>query len=356
MVQDLKTRFTPQPLKVLEKKPQVCTARFTPCGKFLVAGGFDGKIHRWDLTAENMPELPAQDGYDGWVSEVGFDHEGKWLFSADSWGQLRCTSLTEPQAVPRWTVPQAHDGWIQSLAISRDGKHVATVGNDHRVCLWSTETGQRVKAWREHTDPVFRVAFHPDNQRLATGDLKGNVKLWNIAQDQSLSTLSAKELFKEDRLQEVGGIRSLAFDGPGLRLAVGGTKPANGGNVQGIPCVFVFDVASGQVQHTLELGASGDVYPCDLAFHPEGFLMMVVSGNPGTGKLIFRHPEEKEPFVNITSMANCHSLSLHPHADRLAVVATNGGSNGNGRSLDKNGEYPDNFSPIHLLQFPKPAA
>jgi len=49
-------------------------------------------------------------------------------------------------------------------------------------------------------------------------------------------------------------------------------------------------------------------------------------------------------------MPNCHSLSVHPDAAQLAVVATNRGSNGNGRRLDKEGRYAGNSSPIHFMQ------
>jgi hypothetical protein len=49
-------------------------------------------------------------------------------------------------------------------------------------------------------------------------------------------------------------------------------------------------------------------------------------------------------------MPNLHSLSWHPNGTRLAVVATNPGSNGNGRPLDKEGNYIGNKSPIHVFE------
>ena len=60
---------------------------------------------------------------------------------------------------------------------------------------------------------------------------------------------------------------------------------------------------------------------------------------------------DAEPFFETKKMPNCHSLSLHPDGKRLAVVATNGGSNGNGRNL-KDGKYPGNWSPIFVLAMP----
>lgn len=348
----LKLKFTPQPGKVIERKPQVCTARFSADGKQLVAGGFDGLISRWDLTQDALPELPAVTGHDGWVIDIVFEPSGAWAISADSWGQLRCWSTAEPNQTPRWVQAAAHDGWIQALVMSPDGQFVATCGNDRLVRVWSVETGQKVHEFSGHTAPVLRLAWHPAQPRLASGDLHGRVKLWDVAAVQPAGDYDASSLYKADRLQETGGVRSLAYSLDGLQLAVGGTKVVNGGNVQGTPTVLIFETATGTLSKTLELGGTGDVYVAEMLFHPAGFLMAVISGNPGVGKLVFRQLDAAEPFVLLTNMANCHSLCLHPNGLRLAVVATNGGSQANGRQLDKDGEYADNFSPIHLLDFP----
>ena len=52
-------------------------------------------------------------------------------------------------------------------------------------------------------------------------------------------------------------------------------------------------------------------------------------------------------------MPNCHSLAVHPGGRRLAVVATNGGSNGNGRASIR-ASTPGNWSPLHLWDLPGP--
>ncbi len=49
-------------------------------------------------------------------------------------------------------------------------------------------------------------------------------------------------------------------------------------------------------------------------------------------------------------MLNAHALAMHPDGKRFAVAATNGGSNGNGRKLGKDGEYENNVSPLLLFE------
>jgi hypothetical protein len=153
-------------------------------------------------------------------------------------------------------------------------------------------------------------------------------------------------------LQDVGGAKVLAFDSEGTTLACGGTTPKNGGTVTGIPSILLFDFASGQLKTTIKHGSENDCFVHDVHLHQAGFVMAVTCGTPGQGKLLFQRPEDAEPFFVTTKMANTQSLSMHPEGRHFAVVATNPGSNGNGRQL-KNGEYIGNQSPIHLWTFPE---
>jgi hypothetical protein len=348
--------YGPKETKVLPNTRQLSSVRFTPCGRFLVGAGFDSLVHRWDASGDEFGLLPPIEGHGGWVQEVVFHPTNEWVYSADSWGRLQCASYTALTSSLRWSVPAAHDGWIEGLASSSDGSLVATAGIDRKVRVWSASDGRKLHEFSEHADPVLRLGFHPDGKSLISGDLKGRLCQWDLTNGKLLREFDGKVLFNYHRLQDVGGVRSLAFNADGSLLACGGTRPANGGNVQGIPTVLLFETATGELKQTLELGQSGDVYAYDLRFHPAGFLMVVTSGNPGAGKLMFRRLEDAEPFFLTTKMANCHSLSLHPDGTRLAVAATNTGSNGNGRNLDKNGQYVGNFSPVYILDITHPPA
>lgn len=354
----LKTRFEPKEAKPLKLDRQLNEARFTACGRFLLAAGHDGSVRRFDATADEMTELKPLAGHNGWVQRLAVPQkhdEGMpedFLFSADSWGQLRCGSFVDETAAPRWSDPAAHDGWILDVALSPSGRLIATCGIDRMIRVWSTADGSKTYEFANPDWEVLSVAFAPDESSVVAGDLSGMVRQWDFASSKATREFNASDLHKSDRLQEVGGVRRMIFGPDGKQLLCAGTKPKVGGNVQGIPAITVFDWQTGQITKTLELGKEGDVYVTDLAFHPEGFLMITISGNPGTGKLQFRRVEDEVPFFETTKMPNCHSLALHPDKQRLAVVATNGNSNGNGRNLDKDGKYPGNFSPIHLWKLP----
>ncbi len=350
---ELLTRYEPKQAHVLELDRQVIEARLGATGKLLFAGDFDGRVRRWDLSGEEPQELDALTGHAPWVTAVRDDAAGKHLLVGDSWGELRCWAADEKQPKLIWEVTDAHDGWLRSLALSPDGKLCVTCGLDARVRIWSVADGKPVSELKGHADDVYATCWHPDGKHLVTGDLKGRVCLWEAGSGKIVREFDAGVLFKLSRLQDVGGVRCLAIDPTGKQLAVGGTIPKNGGTVVGTPTLLLFDLESGKLTKNHACGDTNDAFVWDVQYHPDGFLMFVTNGTPGRGKLMLQLPEAEAPFFESKGMTNCHSVSYHADSRKLAVAATNRGSNGNGRKVDKDGNYVCNTSPIHLFSLPE---
>jgi WD40 repeat protein len=344
-------RYEPKEFKVLKSEMQICTARFSHCGKVLAAGCYDSLVRRWDLSSDDLAELPPLNCQGGWIQRLAFHADDKRLFVADSWGQLQAWSYGEKEAQPLWSAPKAHDGWIRGLAISPDGEKLATCGIDQKIRLWSTADGKPLAEYAANSEPVFALAFHPDGKSLVSGDLKGIVRQWDLADGKVVREFDAKLLHTLNRLQDVGGVRVLTFDGEGKTLACGGLVPKNGGNVQGVPTILLFDWQTGKTKQTIKVGTDGDGLVYDIQLLPEEIVMAVTSGNPGTGKLFLLAPGDEKPFFITPKMANCQSLDMHPNGRRIAVVATTSGG-GNGRQLNKMGQYEGNKSAVHLLDLP----
>ena len=332
----------------LEADRQLTGARFSPAGDVIMSGGFDGTVRWWMPQEEIWAEQPALTGHHGWVVGPVFSPDGQRCVTADSWGELRGWSRDETGWTSEWIVADAHDGWIRQLDINAEGTQVASCGRDGFIKLWNASDGQSHKV-HQHDAELFCVRFHPDGQSLLSGDLYGKVHEWSTESLDSIRTIDASELFTEHRLQEVGGARQLRFNQEGTVLAVAGTRPKNGGNVQGVPLVLLFDWKTGEQQETLELGATSDVYVTDLEFHPDGYLLATTSGNPGTGKLLCMTPGEEKPFLIEKSLANCHAFSRLNDPNRIAVTSTNKKSNGNGRRLNEDGSYSGNYSLVTLF-------
>lgn len=349
----------PNELKTVVADPQLVVARYSPCGRVLAGASYDGRVRRWNSTSDEYTEIAPLEGHQSWCTAVAFRGEGDWLFSADSWGQIRAWNTVErlesAAAVdmaepipPRWKIEQAHDGWIRDLAVSPDGQTLASCAADKRVKLWSPTDGTARRELAAYGNDLFCLRFAPDGKTLLTGDDRGAVKQWSL--DGSLvREFDAHELHTLSRLQDVGGVRAIAISPDGKQLAAGGAIPKNGGTVTGDPTIFLFDSNSGKRTSQIKLGEAQDVGVTDLHWLAADLLVAVTNGTPGKGKLAYVRPDKTEPVFQTTKVINCQSLSVRPDARQLAVVATNNGSNGNGRRLDKEGNYLGNQSPIHIF-------
>src|SRR3954453_20332637 len=77
---------------------QMSKVRFSACGEYLVAGGFDATERRWRVTAPALEPFPSLEGHNGWVQALAFHPHRKRLVTGDSWGGLRIWNYADREA------------------------------------------------------------------------------------------------------------------------------------------------------------------------------------------------------------------------------------------------------------------
>jgi WD40 repeat protein len=171
------------------------------------------------------------------------------------------TSLASRLSRPWYarTALAGHTGPIWSVAFSRDGKLLATTGNDRTVRLWDMSSAQPLgPPMAGHTGPIWSVAFSPDSKLLATASEDGTVRLWDVSSRQPLG---------EPLTSHTGPVFSVVFSPDGKMLAVTG----NDGTVR------LWDVSSDQPLGQPLIGHTGPVFSA--AFSPDGKVLATGSAD-----------------------------------------------------------------------------
>ncbi len=347
----LLAKYKPRELgKPIPATQQVTHLRLNPAGSLVAATGFQAQVLRWTFDGTALTALPALTGHNGWASTLTFHPDGR-LFTADSWGRVTAWPADPATTKPLWSIEPAHDGWVRQLAVSPDGSTLASCGRDGVVRLWSCDRGEKVREYPVGSD-IQATAFHPDGKSLVAGDLKASLHVFEVATGKKGRTLTTEGFYLYDRIQDVAGLRILSFDPEGKRLIAAGCKPKTGGFVQGSPLLLVLDWASGKTTASHELGPQTAGFVTDLAWHPDGFVLLTTSGQPGNGQFLLQRLDDSKPFFTSPKAVNAHGLALDVKRGRVIVAATNANSSGNGRVKGKGGEmdYPNNYAVLQVWQ------
>jgi WD40 repeat protein len=233
-----------------KREGAVWTAAFSPDGKTLAIGNYDGSVQLF--TTADWKETHLLEGHTWPVNSVAFSPDGRRLVTASMDKSVR---LWDTQTGKMVLILPNQNQFAFSVAFSPDGKLFAT--QQGGVHLWDAATGQEVRALHGQIREAMHVAFSPDGHLLAAGGADNSVELWNARTWQLERTLDGRSL-KGPK----GTVLTVAFSPDSKLLAMGGQDGL----------VAIWNTATGQLVHTLK-NLFGSV--SSVAFSSDGKLLAV---------------------------------------------------------------------------------
>ena len=160
---------------------------FSPDGETLAHwNNKEGSILLTDLKGWSIQRLDPFDvaaEEQAWVECVAFSPDGRTLASGHWDGNIRIWNLITGFRIHIMKGSRNRKGFkvVSGVAFSPDGHTLASVGSAavEQIILWDTVTGQQRKVLGELG--VTSVAFSPDGQILASGSTDGTIRLWDVS-------------------------------------------------------------------------------------------------------------------------------------------------------------------------------
>lgn len=225
---------------------------FTPDGKTLIGGAADGAVHLWDLARQKLiGSTPS--GHSRAIIDSGLSRDGRLMATLGNDQMIRLWRFGD--SYPLAGVRQVAGKAAKGVAVSADGLRLAAGDDSGTVQVWETGTDRAPLLLSGHQSQVWAVAFSPDGSLLASGDRAGQVRLWKLADGTLQNTIAADD----------SAVWSLAFTADGGKLMVASDRR-----------VQLWDPVKGAALGRFE---TPDVRVTRAALSPDGRLLAVAASD-----------------------------------------------------------------------------
>lgn len=170
---------------------QVFDITFHPDGEIVATGSEDGSIKLWQadsgrelislsLDTEILDEDIVEQGL--WVDGVAFSPDGRLLAGGNFQGTVKIWDVGSLEEVSSFQLPE-----FTSLAFSPDGNQIATAYGfeSGTVTIWEINSGSEI-ATMEHGLSVSQLSFSPDGTSLASAGIDGALAIWDPSNGELL--------------------------------------------------------------------------------------------------------------------------------------------------------------------------
>uniref|UniRef100_A0A0G4GH23 Pre-mRNA-processing factor 19 n=1 Tax=Chromera velia CCMP2878 TaxID=1169474 RepID=A0A0G4GH23_9ALVE len=222
----------------------------------IVTGGMDGQVIVYDV--QGAKTLQKLSGHGKRVTQCLFHPQYDAILSTSEDKSLRVWSMGGNGKYACNHVIRKHTAAVNGLAIHPIITHAGTASADASWAFVDLQVGQVVQSFVQGEVPLKSCSFHPDGLIMGTGDMNGNIHMWDLTGGGHRATLEG----------HTGPITSLSFSENGYFLA---SSSADG-------TVRVWDLRKTATLHNITIG-DGSKAVNQIVFDYSGHYL-TVAGSP----------------------------------------------------------------------------
>jgi WD40 repeat protein len=153
--------------------------RFTPDGRHLLAGSWDGLVHVLDPAAIELRRLALRrdDVYNA-VNDIAVSPDGALVAAAAKDRNVHVFRIADGECL---AILRGHEGYVEGLAFAPDGLTLASTSADSTARLWSVRDWSAAGVLRGHQSTVRGAAWFAGGADLLTCSSDRTLRVWDAS-------------------------------------------------------------------------------------------------------------------------------------------------------------------------------
>jgi WD40 repeat protein len=100
----------------------------------------------------------------------------------DSSGHIHILDFNDGTLITSWSVEEriGKKRWIWDVRYTKDGRNVISDGPSNTIAIWDALKGESVSLLAGHTHRIPVVVLSPDEKKIASGGVDGEVRIWSF--------------------------------------------------------------------------------------------------------------------------------------------------------------------------------
>ena len=206
--------------RLVGESSRVESVAFSPNGKLLaISGGAParfGEIQFWD--AESHKEVHAFKVANDSVFGASFSPDGERLAFGCADKTVRVISVDDGKELMKF---DNHSDWVLATAFTVDGKRLLSGSRDRAMKLINVANGQFIDDINKLLESVLCMARHPKEDIVACGGDLGTPRIYKISDNQGRTAANNDVNLVREFERQPGPVCSIAYSPDGNSIAVG---------------------------------------------------------------------------------------------------------------------------------------
>ena len=206
--------------RLVGESPRIESVAFSPNGKLVaLSGGAParfGEIQLWD--AESHQELQSFKVANDSVFGVSFSPDGERLAFGSEDKTVRVISVNDGKELMKF---DNHSDWVLATAFTVDGKRLLSGSRDRAMKLINVANGQFIDDINKLLESVLCMARNPKEDLVAYGGDLGTARIYKISDNQGRTAANNDVNLVREFERQPGPVCSIAYSPDGNSIAVG---------------------------------------------------------------------------------------------------------------------------------------